>query len=79
MRVNPDQGLQFAQMLIQDEEPLANINQVAHAQSKAHPETPAKLLWRSPSVLFQMWQKCKEFAQLETPSSLFKATKLLSP
>lgn len=30
MRVNPDQGLQFAQMLIQDEEPLANINQVTH-------------------------------------------------
>ena len=28
MRVNPDQGLQFAQMLVQDEEPLANINQV---------------------------------------------------
>lgn len=28
MRVNPDQGLQFAQMLAQDEEPLANINQV---------------------------------------------------
>lgn len=30
MRVNPDQGLQFAQMLVQDEEPLANINQVMH-------------------------------------------------
>lgn len=28
MRVSPDQGLQFAQMLVQDEEPLANINQV---------------------------------------------------
>ncbi|XP_026177176.1 clathrin heavy chain 1 isoform X2 [Mastacembelus armatus] len=28
MRVNPDQGLQFAQMLVQDEEPLANINQI---------------------------------------------------
>lgn len=36
MRVNPDQGLQFAQMLIQDEEPLANINQVAHAHSRPH-------------------------------------------
>lgn len=40
MRVNPDQGLQFAQMLIQDEEPLANINQVAHAHPWPHsPET----------------------------------------
>ncbi|KAJ3604235.1 hypothetical protein NHX12_028976 [Muraenolepis orangiensis] len=28
MRVSPEQGLQFAQMLIQDEEPLANINQI---------------------------------------------------
>ncbi|XP_010225508.1 PREDICTED: clathrin heavy chain 2-like, partial [Tinamus guttatus] len=27
MRVSPDQGLQFSQMLVQDEEPLANINQ----------------------------------------------------
>lgn len=40
MRVNPDQGLQFAQMLIQDEEPLANINQVAQTHQKRHsPET----------------------------------------
>lgn len=40
MRVNPDQGLQFAQMLIQDEEPLANINQVAHLHLRPHlPET----------------------------------------
>lgn len=28
MRVNPEQGAQFAQMLVQDEEPLADINQV---------------------------------------------------
>ncbi|NWX87055.1 CLH1 protein, partial [Nothoprocta pentlandii] len=28
MRVSPDQGLQFSQMLVQDEEPLANINQI---------------------------------------------------
>jgi len=28
MRQNPDQGLQFAQMLVQDEEPLADINQI---------------------------------------------------
>ena len=28
MRINADQGLQFAQMLVQDEEPLADINQV---------------------------------------------------
>ena len=28
MRINPEQGLQFAQMLVQDEEPLADINQV---------------------------------------------------
>jgi clathrin heavy chain len=26
--VNPDQGLQFSQMLVQDEEPLADINQI---------------------------------------------------
>ena len=31
MRVSPDQGLQFAQMLVQDEEPLANINQVQYS------------------------------------------------
>lgn len=35
MRVNPDQGLQFAQMLVQDEEPLANINQVTHTNMTA--------------------------------------------
>ena len=29
MRINPEQGLQFAQMLVQDEEPLADITQVA--------------------------------------------------
>lgn len=28
MRVNPDQGVAFAQMLVQDDEPLADINQV---------------------------------------------------
>lgn len=28
MRVNPDQGVGFAQMLVQDDEPLADINQV---------------------------------------------------
>ncbi|XP_071848153.1 clathrin heavy chain 1-like [Apostichopus japonicus] len=28
MRVNPEQGAQFAQMLVQDEEPLADINQI---------------------------------------------------
>jgi clathrin heavy chain len=28
MRINPDQGVSFAQMLVQDEEPLADINQV---------------------------------------------------
>lgn len=40
MRVNPDQGLQFAQMLIQDEEPLANINQVAQThQRRRSPES----------------------------------------
>ncbi|XP_023567489.1 clathrin heavy chain 2 isoform X3 [Octodon degus] len=31
MRISPDQGLQFSQMLVQEEEPLANINQVADA------------------------------------------------
>lgn len=33
MRVNLDQGLQFAQMLVQDEEPLANINQVKYTEA----------------------------------------------
>ncbi|XP_023236674.1 clathrin heavy chain 1 [Centruroides sculpturatus] len=28
MRINPDQGTSFAQMLVQDEEPLADINQI---------------------------------------------------
>jgi len=28
MRINADQGVQFAQMLVQDDEPLADINQV---------------------------------------------------
>ncbi|XP_013387362.1 clathrin heavy chain 1 isoform X2 [Lingula anatina] len=28
MRINPDQGLQFAQMMVADDEPMADINQV---------------------------------------------------
>lgn len=28
MRINPEQGLQFSQMLVQDDEPLADLNQV---------------------------------------------------
>lgn len=28
MRINPDQGVLFAQMLVQDDEPLADINQI---------------------------------------------------
>ena len=28
MRMNPEQGLQFAQMLVQEDEPLADLNQV---------------------------------------------------
>lgn len=28
MRINPDQGVVFAQMLVQDDEPLADINQI---------------------------------------------------
>lgn len=28
MRINPDQGASFSQMLVQDDEPLADINQV---------------------------------------------------
>jgi hypothetical protein len=34
MRVNPDQGVGFAQMLVQDDEPLADINQVIFIQAK---------------------------------------------
>lgn len=33
MRINPEQGLQFAQMLVQDEEPLADITQVSGKQN----------------------------------------------
>ena len=29
MRANPEQGTQFAQMLVQDDEPLADINMVS--------------------------------------------------
>ena len=28
MRINPEQALQFAQMMVQDDEPLADLNQV---------------------------------------------------
>lgn len=28
MRINPEQGLQFAQMLVHDDEPMADLNQV---------------------------------------------------
>ncbi|XP_046360192.1 clathrin heavy chain 1 isoform X3 [Haliotis cracherodii] len=28
MRINPEQGLQFAQMMVQDDEPLADLNQI---------------------------------------------------
>ena len=31
MRMNPEQGTQFAQMLVQDDEPMADINQVSEA------------------------------------------------
>jgi clathrin heavy chain len=31
MRINPEQGASFAQMLVQDDEPLADINQVGSA------------------------------------------------
>jgi clathrin heavy chain len=30
MRINPDQGAQFAQMLVADDEPMADINQVCY-------------------------------------------------
>lgn len=28
MRINPEQALQFAQMLVEDDEPLADLNQI---------------------------------------------------
>lgn len=34
MRISPDQGLQFAQMLVQDEEPLADITQVRNKRGE---------------------------------------------
>ena len=30
MRISPEQGSMFAQMLVQDDEPLADISQIAH-------------------------------------------------
>lgn len=30
MRINPEQGAQFAQMLVADDEPLSDINQVTY-------------------------------------------------
>ena len=33
MRINPEQGTQFAQMLVADDEPMADINQVLRRQS----------------------------------------------
>lgn len=52
MRVNPDQGLQFAQMLVQDEEPLANINQVnTHKRERlSH--------WRHPACVLPLKCMC---------------------
>ena len=35
MRINPEQGTQFSQMLVQDDEPLADINQVRTLFSSA--------------------------------------------
>lgn len=71
MRVSPDQGLQFAQMLVQDEEPLANINQVKQTLALAsHVLQPTNTLQESPSVLCQMWQQFQEFSQFATPSFL---------
>ena len=37
MRANPEQGTQFAQMLVQDDEPLADINMVGASLSPHHP------------------------------------------
>lgn len=34
MRISPEQGLQFSQMLVQDEEPLADITQVKKQTKK---------------------------------------------
>jgi hypothetical protein len=34
MRISPDQGQQFAQMLVQDEEPLADITQVTALKAR---------------------------------------------
>ena len=36
MRANPEQGTQFAQMLVQDDEPLADINMVGASLSPHH-------------------------------------------
>ena len=37
MRISPEQGLQFSQMLVQDEEPLADITQVRRQRAKRLP------------------------------------------
>lgn len=32
MRINPEQGTQFAQMMVADDEPMADINQVGYSE-----------------------------------------------
>ena len=43
MRINPEQGAQFAQMLVADDEPLSDINQVITAQMSQHTENGVKV------------------------------------
>jgi clathrin heavy chain len=53
MRVNPEQGASFAQMLVQDEEPLADINQVSsftHSSAQFCVKHFSKLFWLSRSL-----------------------------
>lgn len=37
MRLNPDQGTEFAKMLVAEEEPLADLNQVGNAYCALFP------------------------------------------
>ena len=46
MRMNPEQGLSFAQMLVQDDEPLADLNQVWKNLLKSIKKSIHQIKWQ---------------------------------
>lgn len=57
MRINPDQGLQFSQMLVQDEEPLADITQVRSTHKEEH-FTAYQDITKGTVLIFYLSVKC---------------------